>query len=69
MDIRKLAEKAGINHRIDEYIAQPRELEEFARLVASEERERIIRFLAESEFTSLDHMPHEAATLLRAECY
>ena len=33
------------------------------------ERERIIALLATTEFTSLDHMPHEAATLIRATAY
>ena len=32
----------------------------------TQERERIIALLASTEFTSLDHMPHEAATLIRA---
>ena len=30
------------------------------------ERERIIGILSRTEFTSLDHMPHEAATIIRA---
>ena len=31
-----------------------------------QERERLIRMLATTEFTSLEHMPHEAATIMRA---
>jgi len=30
------------------------------------ERERIIGILSRTEFTSLDHMPHEAATIIRS---
>jgi len=31
-----------------------------------QERERLIQLLATTEFTSLEHMPHEAAAMIRA---
>ena len=33
----------------------------------NQERERIIAYLSRTEFTSLDHMPHEAAINIRAD--
>lgn len=41
-------------------------LERFAHLVAAAEREACIQILSRTEFTSLDHMPAEAALIIRA---
>jgi len=38
----------------------------FAELIAAEEREACIQILSSTEFTSLDHMPSEAALIIRA---
>jgi hypothetical protein len=37
----------------------------FAALVVAREREDIIAMLSRTEFTSLDHMPSEAALIIR----
>ncbi len=37
----------------------------FAALVAAKEREEIIATLSRTEFTSLEHMPSEAALIIR----
>ena len=41
------------------------EFEEFAELVAAAEREACIEILSRTEFTSLEHMPSEAALIIR----
>jgi hypothetical protein len=38
-----------------------------AAMTKAEFAEDVIRLLSATEFTSLDHMPHEAATLIRAK--
>ena len=42
------------------------EMEHFAALVAAAEREACIEILSRTEFTSLEHMPSEAALIIRA---
>ena len=42
------------------------DIEHFAALVAAAEREACIEILSRTEFTSLEHMPSEAALLIRA---
>ena len=41
-------------------------LEAFAKLIIAEEREACIEILSRTEFTSLEHMPSEAALIIRA---
>lgn len=41
-------------------------IERFAHRIAAEERESCIEILSRTEFTSLEHMPSEAALLIRA---
>lgn len=42
------------------------DIEHFAHLVAEREREACIEILSRTEFTSLEHMPSEAALLIHA---
>jgi uncharacterized protein YfdQ (DUF2303 family) len=44
-----------------------RKEERNATMTYAEFAEDVIRLLSATEFTSLDHMPHEAATLIRAK--
>lgn len=60
-DIIRMARKAGFEFKDR---AEPR-LEIFAALVAAREREAIIEILSSTEFTSIDHMPSEAALIIR----
>jgi len=55
-----------MNERSDKTAQLLRELvEHIQEKVAVQEREEIIAILSETEFTSLDHMPSEAALIIR----
>jgi len=63
----------GMNEANREAKAEPQKAEQAQDALGAayitgvmQERERLIRMLATTEFTSLEHMPHEAATIMRA---
>ena len=60
-DTIRMAREAGI----DMFDSLDQRLGLFAALVAAAEREAIIGLLSRTEFTSLEHMPHEAALMIR----
>lgn len=51
--------------RSDHFVCTLHDFKRFADFVAAHEREAIIEILSRTEFTSLEHMPSEAALIIR----
>lgn len=62
-EIIRIAQEAGYNYA---QFTSLTTLERFAAIVAAAEREACIKILSAVEFTSLEHMPSEAALVIRA---